>query len=668
MELGNLSKALTGFNKALSSFIEIGDQRNAAITYSNIANAQLKLKSYNESEKFYKKALEINQKINNRYGLGQTYINLAGFYVETGDLEKGLQSYTKGLKISETLRIPEMIWKANYGIGIINQKSGDNSTAKDYYKSAIQTFEKIRDNIITGEQKSYFFKNKIEVNKDLIYLLFQDYQKNKDKKILDESFYYAEHAKARALLDILFESKIRINKGINPKLIDQQNQILRNISSIRIGLLKNDISENLQQKLFNNLKSEKENLDKLQVQLQKENPAYASLNYPEPSSLDEIQNSIIGKKDLLLEYLLAEPISFLWVISKDSASFFKLPGEKYIQKYVSNYLSIISKPPTASQTSYSSGEKLFELLIKPVQSYLKQNQNLMIIPDGILNYLPFESLIMESKKNLPVYMVEKYNIRYAPSASVMKIIKQKNKTPKLNQSMDLVAFGDPIFNTGAKNKGTIKNENLYTHNNAEVGVYKNTGFNFQRLPNTGSEIKSIASFFNKEKVSINLREKASEDNFKSMNPINSRIIHFATHGLLDEEHPQRSCIVLNIDDNHDEDGFLQMNEIFNLDINANLVVLSACQTGRGKLLQGEGVIGLTRAFLYAGAHSVVVSLWTVNDRSTTEIMSKFYKYLQQNISFDEALRKAKNDLLKGKIASLHHPYYWAPFIFIGNSD
>lgn len=667
IEMGNLSGALNEFNKALSSFIEIGDQRNEALTYSNIANIQFKLNIYSEAESYFKKALDINQKIGNRYSLGQTHINLAGFYVEIGDLEKAIQSYTKGLKIGEALRIPEMIWKANYGIGLINQKSGEYSIAKDHYKKAIQTFEKIRGNILTGEQKSYFFESKIRVYKNLIDLLFRDYKNNKDIRILEESFYYAEHAKARTLLDILFESNIKVNKDVNPKLIDKQSQIFRNISRIRTDLLKNDIGQNQQQKLYNALNTEEENLGKLQLQLKMENPAYANLNYPEPSRLSEIQKSLIGENDLLLEYSLSEPNSFLWAISKDNASFFKLPGEKDIGDNVNKYLSIISKPPTANQTSYSSGKQLYKLLLDPAQSILKQNQNLMIVPDGILHYLPFESLIVELEKNLPVYLVEKYNIRYAPSASVMKVIKQDNQNTKLNQEMELVAFGDPVFNAGNRTNEIIEDKNLYSHNNTEIGLYENSGFNFRRLPYTGLEVKNITSLFKREKVSLNLRENASEENFKAMNPINSRIIHFATHGLLDEKHPKRSCIVLTLDDNPAEDGFLQMNEIFNLNINAELVVLSACQTGRGKLLQGEGVIGLTQAFLYAGVRSVIVSLWTVNDRSTSEIMSKFYKYLKQDVSFDEALRKAKNDLLKGKIASLHHPYYWAPFIFIGNS-
>jgi CHAT domain-containing protein len=611
--------------------------------------------------------LDINRKIGNRYSLSQTYLNLGGLYVEIEDFEQALQSYSKALEIGESLRIPEIIWEANYGIGLINQKSGENSFAKDRYKKAIQTFDKIREKIITGEQKSHFYKDKISVHKDLINLLFQDYQENKDKRILEVAFYYAEHAKARTLLDILFESKIKINKGVNPKIIDKQTQIFRNISKIRTDLLKDDISENQRHQLNSDLNIEEENLDKLQHKLKTENPAYANLNYPKPSRLTEIQNSIVGEGDLLLEYLLAEPNSFLWVISKDNASFFILPGEKEIGKNVNEYLSIISKPPSDNQISNESGEKLFQNLLSPITTTLQQHQNLVIIPDGILYYLPFESLIIESENNLPVYLVENYNTRYAPSASVLMWIKQENQKSNSNQEIELVAFGDPVFDARIETNEAINDENILTYNVAERSIYENTGFNFRRLPYTGVEVKEIASLFNSDKISINLRENASEEKFKAMNPIDSRIIHFASHGLLNEKHPNRSCIVLTLDDNPVEDGFLQMNEIFNLEINSELAVLSACQTGGGKLVHGEGVIGLTRAFLYAGVSSVVVSLWTVNDRSTTQIMSNFYKYLQQDISIDEALRKARNDLLKGEIASLRHPYYWAPFIFIGNS-
>lgn len=185
-----------------------------------------------------------------------------------------------------------------------------------------------------------------------------------------------------------------------------------------------------------------------------------------------------------------------------------------------------------------------------------------------------------------------------------------------------------------------------------------------RLKSSGRELSEIGQLFDPEEVKIFLRGEATEENAKSEAYLpHARLIHFATHGVISEQQPQRSGLVLTLDEDPAEDGLLQVYEIFNLKINAELVVLSACETGLGKEVRGEGLIGLSRAFLYAGTPRVVVSLWQVADRSTAELMVRFYEHLTQGMDKTESLRQAKLELLEeGRLA---HPYYWAPFILIG---
>jgi CHAT domain-containing protein len=242
--------------------------------------------------------------------------------------------------------------------------------------------------------------------------------------------------------------------------------------------------------------------------------------------------------------------------------------------------------------------------------------------------------------------LKKYPVSYAQSASVLKTIisQQAQRKESGVESKKLIAFGDPLY------EDTLFNSQL----------------KYPRLEFTGKEIGNIASFFPVESSAIYLRNKATEENLKQNKELNSfNYIHFATHGLIAEDKPDLSSLVLTSKRNSGEDGFLQAAEIFNLKLNADLVVLSACQTGLGKLVRGEGMVGLTRAFMYAGTPSVLVSLWSVSDMSTATLMGEFYKNLIKNkLSKTDALRKSQLTLIAG--GKYAHPFYWAPFVLIGD--
>jgi len=196
--------------------------------------------------------------------------------------------------------------------------------------------------------------------------------------------------------------------------------------------------------------------------------------------------------------------------------------------------------------------------------------------------------------------------------------------------------------------------------------FSSSTFNLSRLKYSSFEIQKIASLFNKTKIKYFERNKASEEQLKAMNLTDYKIIHFATHSLIDDKQPARSSIVLSLDKDPQEDGFLQMREVYNLKLNADLVVLSACQTGLGQFIKGEGIEGINRAFFYAGASTVLMSLWSVNDQASAQLMERFYYHLHAGKSITKALQAAKLEMISSKILS--HPYYWAGFIVSGDAD
>jgi CHAT domain-containing protein len=270
-------------------------------------------------------------------------------------------------------------------------------------------------------------------------------------------------------------------------------------------------------------------------------------------------------------------------------------------------------------------------------------RKILIVPDGILHYLPFEALSPQPGR----FLVEDFTIDYAPSVSVFASL----RPARAARAYDLLAYGDPVFSPA---------EAVQMRS-----VYRSAGISLSRLPNTKTEVEEIGALFPPAREKLRLGLEATEASVKAERLGAYRLIHFATHAVIDERVPARSGIVLSLVNTGQEDGILRASEIFNLDLNADLVTLSACRTGLGKVVRGEGMIGLTRAILYAGASSVLVSLWEVNDLTTPALMKSFYASLRDGQSVAEALREAKITMIHSDRPAHRHPHFWAPFIVSG---
>jgi CHAT domain-containing protein len=319
-----------------------------------------------------------------------------------------------------------------------------------------------------------------------------------------------------------------------------------------------------------------------------------------------------------------------------------------MKNQVQNYLRVITDK---DNQNFQLGNELFNNLVLPGLD--KNIKNIIFVPDDILHFLPFEALISDNGENS--WLVKDYQIAYAPSISSLREIVEHKKSNRQKPRMDLLAFGDPFFGaleTG--NNGTDIFEQFFS----------SRSFDFFRLEFSGREIDEISSLFKKKNVFR--RKEASEDLLKNHSLEDYKIIHFATHSIIDEKIPDRSSIVLTLDEDPAEDGFFQMREIYNIKLNADLVTLSSCQTGLGEFIHGEGIEGINRAFFYAGASSVLMSLWAVNDQASCQLMERFYFHLRSSESIMNALRKAKLELIESD--PLPHPYYWAGFIASGKAD
>ncbi len=286
------------------------------------------------------------------------------------------------------------------------------------------------------------------------------------------------------------------------------------------------------------------------------------------------------------------------------------------------------------------------------------------MPDGTLNYLPFETLVSNGaeaagKNGKGVrYLLEDFRITYAPSASTLASILERGRRPEA--AADLLAVGDPVARglEGAA-AGEKPGKDIL------LEYYRGRRFALQPLKFASEEMKSIAGLVAPESRRVVSRGEATEARVKGLDLAGYKVLHFATHSLLDENAAGRSALVMTRDGSSDEDGFLQAAEIYNIRLNADLVVLSACQTARGKPGKGEGIQGLARAFFCAGSKAVVASLWNINDRTTAAFMKVFYGRLAEGKTVDEALRLAKIEMCR---SGRCQPYHWAAFVLIGAGD
>ena len=524
-----------------------------------------------------------------------------------------------------------------------------------------------------------------------------------------EAFRISEQSRARSLLDLLSETESAITEGVPADLLKRKQENLDRQQDIADLLTGVSISNEELKKKPSELDVELEKLqteyEEIENGIRTASPRYASLTSNQPLTLADTQAKVLDDQTVLLEYSLQSDSSYLWFVSKSSANIFKLPGRSSIDKLATDLraqlipsklqrrivgidvlepdrgLGIATSAPEDAAAFIAASNALYKVVIDPAGTALT-DKRLMIVADGALNYIPFEVLLKSADSgdfSSLSYLVKTNEIVYSPSASVVAAIKQQ-RTKNAGRSMLIIA--DPVFNSndarsrkGAPGTADSEVRGLGIQSAlADVAgepvspPAKMEGLPLARLAGTRLEADQISKLAKASgaQADLWLDLDANEDNLDARDITKYRIIHVATHGLLNAERPQFTGVVLSLVGNKTKDGFLRTDEVFNLRLGGPLVMLSACETGLGKEKRGEGVMGLTRAFMYAGAPTVGVSLWSVADRSTAELMTDFYRRLltANESSSSSALRGAQLAMIAGKKYSA--PFYWAPFVLVGD--
>ncbi|MGB3862989.1 MAG: CHAT domain-containing protein [Candidatus Aminicenantaceae bacterium] len=648
----DFNQAIEYYKESLELARKIGDKETEIKVLNNLGSINSDAQNYSKALEYFNQGLEKAKQSEDRESEGMLLNNLGIVHYNLGNYEKSTQYFESAIHLVQDVGGGQILWEAYLELGNTLREQNEPKKALQKYKNSIETIELIRSNIQNEEQKASFLgtDKRIEAYQNLIDLLVLLHESEPNRNYNLQAYNYMEQAKARAFLDSLELSKIDISSHVDFKLLNQEKELEKDITKVYTQLLDGGLSPEGKDELEDRRNSLEDQLEAFKLEIRTENPAYAQLIFPKAVPMQEVQKKLLDNKTAFFAYTVGKRSSYAFVLTKKELKIFEIPPSEELQNMVSNYLKIITDK---SNQDFDLGYTLFSQLVMPgINANIK---NIIFVPGDILNFLPFETLITQKEMNR--WLIEDYTITYAPSISSLYELIDRKKTNGSKRRMELLALGDPYFGS------------LETEENGEdilKGFFSTNTFSLYRLEYSGIEIEKIGALFSENKKTIFQRESASEEQLKNQHLEDYKILHFATHSLIDDKKPDRSSIILALDKDQKEDGLLRMDEIYNLNLNSDLVTLSACQTGLGQLIRGEGIEGINRAFFYAGASSVLMSLWAVNDQATYQLMERFYTHLRSSDSIMKALRKAKLEMINS--GTLSHPYYWAGFIISGKAN
>jgi CHAT domain-containing protein/Tfp pilus assembly protein PilF len=656
---GNTEEALRFLERALTLSRERNLPVGIAQALNSIGLVHLETGRAREGLALLQEELAVRRQNGDRVGEARSLLALGRAWQALADLEQAAVSFQEALELGRQVGDTDLVAACLYRWAVLDRQRGDFQQALDRVEEAVRIIESVRSRVTSEKLRITFLASKRAWYELYIDLQMRLEEREPGRGHLAAALAASERARARGLLDLIAEGRINVQEGIAPDLKQREIELGARLSWIqeRLGeALAQSPDKGRVASLLAQRDQVGEEMERLEEEIRRRHPRYAEVRYPAPLRLEQVAGLLDGRT-ALLEYFVGREASFLFVVSRSGLSAYRLPSEDVLESKVQDLRRTLEQPGILALGRFrlAAGD-LYDTLLGPAGAQLAHMPTLLISPDGPLSLIPFESLLVDpargtSYRNL-AYLIRDHAISYVPSASVLDGLREPRPAPLADAppSMELVAFGDPIYPSAQVASDPLR---------GDVSPWT-----VADLPGSGREVQAIADLYSTSEVALYLRENATEENVKANRLLqNAQRIHFATHGVVDEAHPHLSGLILTFIQGSQEDGLLQVHEIFNLRLNADLVALSACETGLGERVTGEGMVGLTRAFLYSGARSLLVSLWPVSDLSTPELMTGFYRHLRDSGTKADALRRAKLE----RIEQGDEPYRWAPFILAGES-
>jgi tetratricopeptide (TPR) repeat protein len=715
--LNDTEKALENYQQALKLHREAGNHRSEAFTLEKIGDLQAATGDPKKALEYYQQSLQLRRSIEDRLGEASALCNIGLAYSSLGAPEKAMEYFNQSLSLYRILgsyRRGEV--RALYGLARVERDRGNLVEARRQIEAALSLIESVRADAGSQELRASYLASAQKYYEFYIDTLMRLHRSHPAEGHDAEALQASERARARSLLELLTESSVDIRQGVDAALLERERNLAQRLNAkaqLQLQLTGQRNGEAQLVEIKKEISAIEDEYNQVEAAIRKSSPRYSALTQPEPLSLKEIRQQTLGDGVLLLEYALGEERSYLWAVTNDSITSYELPSREQINKAARQVTDLLTArslrnrgetPPQQRERTLradallpETAKRLSEMVLGPVADQLG-NRRLIIVADEALQYVPFAMLpepvaagqrSAAGEKNTghpsPTTdhqpLVVNHEIISLPSASTLAILRRemagRKPAPKL-----LAVIADPVFTRNderfksktikiedrtAPETETSANTRIIEHlSESEVATVSPGRLTIPRLPFTRQEAERILAA---APAGANLKAldfRANRATATRAELGRYRYLHFATHGLLDSERPGLSALVLSLVDERGapQDGFLRAHEIYNLNLPAELVVLSACQTGLGKEIKGEGLVGLTRGFMYAGAARVMVSLWNVNDKATSELMAKFYqKMLKEGQRPAAALRSAQVEMWRQR--QWQSPYFWAAFVLQG---
>ncbi|MCF6367194.1 MAG: CHAT domain-containing protein [Bacteroidales bacterium] len=703
-------------------------------SYNSIGNIYVKKGEYKLSLANYYKALNIRLKrFGEKHSeTAETYNDIAQVYTQKNEYGTALKYYQKGIvssiknfndtlniyscpvikdclnwtELLNSLQAKAMIF-ADTSIKLPITNLNKLELALKYYQACDTLISQVSKNMKTKSDKlalggsaSDIYMNAVNVALDLSK---EDISLKSPQQMRAYAFYFSEKNKSSVLLDALAGSEALKFAGIPDALLKKEHDLQNQIAFYKKESLE-DVDSTKEIRINDKLFKANRTYDSLIIVFEREYPEYFDLKYNQnPASVKEI-SKIINRKTTIISYQIGDSLITIFAIKQNKFFINQVHKPKdldlkinNLRVYISNLKFLRSDIDSYKHITVDEYQKVafdFYSLLFPNQlkAFIgKRTKNIIIIPDGKLAVIPFEALLTKKYtaewtdwnnkayfSEMP-FLIKDFNISYSYSANLFykTFSKKKQKNVEITEINDWIAFA-PVFDdenisgTNLRTRNILNEAATDNFGTANTRAFLDGGGYVSELPGSEVETKEIFELFeqNNKKAVLKTHKFANEEFIKSGELEKYKYIHFATHGMVNSDKPELSCILLSQDSTSKEDNILYNGEIYNLKLNADLTVLSACETGLGKITKGEGIIGLTRALLYAGSKNIIVSLWQVSDESTQELMVEFYKNMLKPSGFSKNQKYFAGDLQKAKLRLIKegkyaHPFFWSPFILIG---
>ncbi|MGH9843752.1 MAG: tetratricopeptide repeat protein [Blastocatellia bacterium] len=648
---GDDAQALEYFQKSLAINEAIGDKAVIGDTLNSIGIVHNRHDNYTRALENFRKSLAIAEALGEKAGIAIRLSNIGIVHRSQGNYAQALEFAEHAATIARSIGASETLWESLTTASRAYWQLNKPVEARQALEEAITIIETLRTQVAGGEEEQQrFFQSKVSPYHAMADLLTREGRPA-------EALTFAERAKSRVLLDVLQAGRVNVTKALTGEEQEQERKLRAELISLNTQATSASQQEKPDQAKLGELQVLREkarlNYEAFQTSLYAAHPELKVQRGEAPAiKAEELAALLPDAGNALLEYVVTDEVTYLFTVTKAAGNpaadvqVFTLPIKRdELTKQTENFRRQLAGRDLGFR---ASARGLYQLLLKPAQAQLRGKTNLVIVPDDKLWELPFQALLAEGNR----YVIETCAVSYAPSLTVLREMKSHREKRRVDAaSSALLALGNPAIG-----RETIERATLTLRDGK-----------LDPLPGAEQEVKALGRLYGAARSKVYVGAEAREDRAKT-EAAQARILHFATHGVLNDASPMYSHLVLAQGDKN-EDGLLEAWELMQLDLRADLAVLSACETARGRFGAGEGVIGLSWAMFVAGVPATLVSQWKVESASTRDLMLNFHRRLQApsakaEVTKAEALRQAALKLIKNSATS--HPFYWAGFVLVGD--